>query len=104
MDLLFGARFADGIEVPAEVPLAEAARAVALFLEHLGDSEILRLEDCSTKGSHDAVEATPVVLPGQKSKATGRTDSRGTVPIGEGHSLRCQSVEVGCLDLCLASP
>ena len=59
----FSTRFADGIEVPAEVPLAEATRAVALFLEHLGDGEILGLEDGSVEGPDNAVEAAPVVLP-----------------------------------------
>ena len=47
------------------------------------------------------MEATPVVLPGQEGEATGRTDSRGTVPVGEGHALGRQAVQVRGLDLCL---
>ena len=100
----FGTRFTDGIEVPAEVPLAEAARTVALLLEHLGDGEVLGLEDRSTEGSDNAVEAAPVVLSSQESEPARRADSRRTVPVGEGHALGGQAVQVRGLDLCLGIP
>ena len=69
------------------MPLAEAARAIALSLEHLGDGEVLGLEDRSAKGTHDAVKPAPVVLPGQEGESAGCADTRRAVTIGEGHSL-----------------
>ena len=90
----FGARFPDGIEVPTEMPLSKATRAVALFLEHFGDGEVLGLKDRSTKGPDDAVEAAPVVLSGQEREPARRADSGGTVPVGEGHAPGGQTIQV----------
>ncbi len=56
------------------MPLAEGAGGVALFPEHLGDGEVAGFEDGSAEGANDAVEAAPVVLPGEKGEAAGGAD------------------------------
>lgn len=73
----FRTGFNDGIPVPAEVPLTDYGGVVALFLQHLGQSEFFGIKSGGTEGVDDAVEFAPVMATGEKGVATRRANAGG---------------------------
>ena len=70
------------------------AGVVAVFFEHLWQSETLGFEHGTAERSDDAVEVAPVVATGQEGVAARRADAGGRVAVGEAESGGGEAVEV----------
>jgi len=99
--LLGSAGFQDRIPVPAQVPLAEAPRAIPLLLEHPRNREFARLKDRLTKRIDDPMETPPMMLTGEQRIAAGRANPGRAVPIRKRHPPCRQAIDVRSLNLCL---
>ena len=82
-----------------KVPLAEAAGGVALFLQHLGDGDFVRVESSVLAGENDgSVHANAMrIAAGEQGRARGGAGSVGNVKLPQRISLRRHPIEVGCL-------
>ena len=64
--ILRSPRFADGVPIPSEVPLADAGGSVTLFMQHPRQRELSLAENGGVEGICDAVEVPPMVPSGQQ--------------------------------------
>ena len=90
---------ANGVPVPAEMPLAKAAGFVSILLQHFSDGEVARLKDRFPESSHNTMKAPPVVLAGQEREPARSANARRAVAVKEGHASAGQPVDIGSLNL-----
>ena len=92
--LWFRAGLQDVVPIPAQMPFADARRAVAPLLKNFGQGDLGGVEGRRAEGIHDAVKLAPVKPPGQERVAARGADARGTVRVGETHALAREAVEI----------
>ena len=92
--ILRRARFANGVPVHAEMPLADAGRRVALLPQHRRHRQLSRLEHRSVVSPGDAMKIPPVMAARQHRVARRRADAGGAMPVGEAQSLGREPVEM----------